>query len=850
MICDVKAQLLDNPYIFDDANLVNEDEIGQNYCQLEIISQNNYFVLRLITGIEIGALNTNISHCFQELSETASVRYEFFINVDVLREAIQAWKQTGKRGILPIDINVYGSRDATGVVGRVFSRARLYFQHPYRFDGSAEYDNPHYLSFSNIVNPESLILSPWNISVYQAKRSSNYNISKVLENLDQQEYVRQVDIDSRVRTPLLNHQKEGVDFITQREAGVVPSPLSLWEITQQTSTRSFYKHLITGSKRQIIPDNNLGGIVSDEMGMGKSLTMLSAIVASLATAESFAQSEGRDLVFNGVRKPASKATLVVIPSALLLDTWIEEVKKHILPNTLNTHKYHGPRKELDPLKLLNFDIVFTTYATVATEFRRGSNILHNINWFRIVLDEAHEIRHQNTLQFRAVSTMSSKIRWCLSGTPIQNSLKDLEALVKFLRVPLLETASIFRKYIISPIELGSSCGFHRLRLLLRSLCLRRTNKILQLSEPITRLYQLNLTGAEDAAYASIGETYRQEIDRAVSGRKTAEAYNGILQALLRLRLLCNHGTYEQLPQKIGSVLPSDPEEALEFLQQSDGASCAYCSCDVTVVGKPNDPQSAQLTVCSHLLCSECLPQYESDLKETIIGKKAQCPLCDNMIVGNFIAMNEKMGPKNAPVWATPPGSLTPFGLNGGYSTKLSTLLQDVESQEESEKSIIFSAWKKSLDFLAFLLEAKAIPFATIDGSISLPERRKVLSNFKSNPNIKTLLMTFGTGAVGLNLSIANRVHILEPQWNPSIEKQAIGRILRLGQERQITVIRYIMNGTVEEYIVSRQLRKLQLATIGWEEEEDNEEEQKLKELLELRSVILRNVQATPEEVRQ
>jgi len=63
-------------------------------------------------------------------------------------------------------------------------------------------------------------------------------------------------------------------------------------------------------------------------------------------------------------------------------------------------------------------------------------------------------------------------------------------------------------------------------------------------------------------------------------------------------------------------------------------------------------------------------------------------------------------------------------------------------------SIVFSAWKKSLDLIAYLLSAKTIPFAKVDGSLSLPERRKVLSSFKSNPEIKTLLMTFGTGSVG------------------------------------------------------------------------------------------------------
>jgi SNF2 family DNA or RNA helicase len=83
----------------------------------------------------------------------------------------------------------------------------------------------------------------------------------------------------------------------------------------QTHNKSSYEHLITGSKRQVIPDNNLGGIISDEMGMGKSLTMLSVIVGSLTAAEYFAQTVRRDLASKSVRKPASKATLVVVPSS-------------------------------------------------------------------------------------------------------------------------------------------------------------------------------------------------------------------------------------------------------------------------------------------------------------------------------------------------------------------------------------------------------------------------------------------------------------------------------------------------------------------------------------------------------
>jgi len=167
-----------------------------------IIPRNNFFVLQSLAETEVGVLNKAISHCFQDLSGTTSIRYESFVDSNVWREAIQTWKQTGKRGILPVNVHVYGSRDGKEAVGKVFSRARLYFQHPYHCDSSIEYENPHYLNFGNITVSEAPILSSWSTS-YQTERSSKYNISEAFINLDQQEYVRQANIDSRIRTPLL-----------------------------------------------------------------------------------------------------------------------------------------------------------------------------------------------------------------------------------------------------------------------------------------------------------------------------------------------------------------------------------------------------------------------------------------------------------------------------------------------------------------------------------------------------------------------------------------------------------------------------------------------------------------------
>jgi hypothetical protein len=202
-ICDVEAQFLNNPHIFDDSRLINERGDNQHHCQLWVIPRNTFFVLRSFAETEIGVLNTAISHCLQELSGNTSIHYEALLDSNAWKEAIRTWRQTGNRGRFLTDINVYGPRDAREAVGKVFSKARLYFQHPYRCNGYNKYDNPHYLSFSNIAIPESPIVKSGRTLVYQTERPSKCNISEAFENLDQQEYVRQANIDSRVRTLLL-----------------------------------------------------------------------------------------------------------------------------------------------------------------------------------------------------------------------------------------------------------------------------------------------------------------------------------------------------------------------------------------------------------------------------------------------------------------------------------------------------------------------------------------------------------------------------------------------------------------------------------------------------------------------
>ncbi|KAH7075544.1 DNA repair protein rad5, partial [Paraphoma chrysanthemicola] len=587
------------------------------------------------------------------------------------------------------------------------------------------------------------------------------------------------------------HQSEAVDFIDRRETGKLPSSLQLWRSIILPNGLLCHKHTITGLKSSEGIET-AGGIIGDDMGLGKTLSMLAAIVSSLPRALQSAFSDTRAPLSQWQDAAPSKSTLVLVPSALLLDSWSEEIERHVARDTLVLHRYHGAGKTASVTDLLRCDIVLTTYASIAADFCRGKSTLHQVLWYRVVLDEAHWIRNSSSKQFRAIYTLPAKIRWCMTGTPIQNTLDDLGALVKFLRVPIVGELPVFRRYITVPILNNTSGKFHNLRRLLEVICLRRTKTILNLPEPVTDIRALHLSREELTQYRDFGELCRYEIDLAVSGHSMKKANQHVIQAILGMRLFCNDGQAALAKRLAASTLPSDPEEALSYLQTSSKSGCIKCDTDVTTMYQDDDPNTGKLTICQHLICGECLPTYEAELKSSEVNERAQCPECglpgeiSTFIRPATVAQRQETN------------------IDGKYPTKLYALLGNIRAQSRNDKCIVFSFWKTTLDIVAQMLDEHGMPHCRIHGQIPAPKRSKILLDFERTSDIRILLITLGTGAVGLNkLKVANHIHILEPQWNPSVESQAIGRVLRLGQEKSVRITRYIMKNTVEE--VSRSI---------------------------------------------
>ncbi len=145
----------------------------------------------------------------------------------------------------------------------------------------------------------------------------------------------------------------------------------------------------------------------------------------------------------------------------------------------------------------------------------------------------------------------------------------------------------------------------------------------------------------------------------------------------------------------------------------------------------------------------------------------------------------------------------------GQSAKMEQLLADMETvADNNRKAIIFSQWVEPLEMLARALE----PFGPLlyHGKVPHRDRQPILDRFKSDPTKHVILMSYGTGSVGLNLQFTNYVFLFDRWWNPAVEDQAINRAHRLGQKDTVFVYRFISQNTIEGRIAEVLERKRQL----------------------------------------
>uniref|UniRef100_A0A8C5E590 Transcription termination factor 2 n=1 Tax=Gouania willdenowi TaxID=441366 RepID=A0A8C5E590_GOUWI len=550
-----------------------------------------------------------------------------------------------------------------------------------------------------------------------------------------------------------------------------------------------------------------GGILADDMGLGKTLTMVALILGQKSKAEEEDGKKKETKLKTWISKTdsslvLSKGTLIICPASLV-HHWKREIDRHIKKGKLTVYLYHGPNREKSAKVLADYDVVVTTYSLVSKEgpvlkeaadkpTKDSDDVsprlgpLLRVAWARLVLDEAHNIKNPKVQTSMAVCQLRASARWAVTGTPIQNNLLDMYSLLKFLRCSPFDEYKLWK----AQVDNGSRRGRERLNLLTNSLLLRRTKDqldsagkpLVSLPKRTCEVHRLKLSEDEQAVYDVVF----------TQSRSTLQNY-----------LKRHEGN--DIKQKSCSSLNPFEKVAQEFgMSQGDGA-----------VSSPQQPQQASSTVhiLSLLLRLRQCCCHISLLKKTLDSSE----LMGDGIVLSLEEQLNALSLSSSPS-SDPKDTVTLNGTRFSFqlfeetckSTKVSTL--DLKQTGDDQKSVIVSQWTSMLHIVGVHLKLIGLKYAVIDGTVNPKRRMDLVEEFNTNPKgPQVMLVSLCAGGVGLNLIGGNHLFLLDMHWNPALEDQACDRIYRVGQLKDVTIHRFVCEGTVEEKITALQTKKKDLA---------------------------------------
>jgi non-specific serine/threonine protein kinase len=259
-----------------------------------------------------------------------------------------------------------------------------------------------------------------------------------------------------------------------------------------------------------------GGILADEMGLGKTVQTLAFIQFM-------------------VEQRREGPNLIVVPTSVL-PNWEREAEKFV-PELRRVIVY-GARRDGLFKQISAAHLVVTTYALL----RRNLEEIEKYDFNAVILDEAQNIKNPNTITARSVRRLKSRVRICLSGTPIENNLFELWSLFEFLMPGFLGSQHAFQRGIVKPIKDGEQESLDYLRARVRPFILRRTKAEVARDLP-PKLESVTFCALEDAQaelYAALARKLREQVLADVDEKGIAKSQMSILDALLKLRQICCH----------------------------------------------------------------------------------------------------------------------------------------------------------------------------------------------------------------------------------------------------------------------------------------------------------------------
>ncbi|OBT87146.1 hypothetical protein VE02_02239 [Pseudogymnoascus sp. 03VT05] len=638
----------------------------------------------------------------------------------------------------------------------------------------------------------------------------------------------------------------------------------------------------------------LGGILADEMGLGKTIEMMSLIHSHKSDVAMKLQ-DGEPTItsvnhlprlqtFSSVER-APCTTLVVAPMSLLAQ-WQSEAENASKEGTLKSIVYYGNEKAVNLQSLCCAanaasapNVIITSYGVVLSEFnqvaaRNGDRGTHgglfSLNFFRVILDEAHHIKNRQSKTARACYEIDAEHRWVLTGTPIVNRLEDLFSLVRFLRVEPWSNFSFWKTFITVPFE---SKDFMRaldvVQTVLEPLVLRRTKDmktpsgeaLVPLPRKTIEIVDVELSEAEREVYEHIFFRAKRAFAANVEAGTVMKAYTSIFAQILRLRQTCCHPILVRKQNIVADELEADEAadavsglgddmdlqslierftaetddsadanafgaHVLEQIRDEADNECPICS---------EEPMIEQtVTGCWHSACKKCLLDYISHQVDK--GDAPRCFNCREPLNTRdiFEVVKHDVDP-DAPD-AKPRIALQRLGSNS--SAKITALISQLKSlrrEHPGTKSVIFSQFTSFLSLIEPALTRAGVAFLRLDGTMAMKARAAVLKSFRDAKGFTVILLSLRAAGVGLNLTMARRVYMMDPWWSYAVEAQAIDRVHRMGQTGEVEVKRFIVRESVEERMLRIQERKKFIASSLGMMSDEEKKVQRLEDIKELLS---------------
>lgn len=463
-------------------------------------------------------------------------------------------------------------------------------------------------------------------------------------------------------------------------------------VVKHVSWTSLLPHQIEGvqwMKMREEDASNAGGILADEMGLGKTVTMLA-----------------------NIHYHAPATNLIVCPAAVV-GHWLHEIGRWV--GTNNAFHYTGT-------VIFNKQFCVVSYTMMQKDYPAGW--LFQQRWKRVVLDEAHTIRNCGKT-YVACMHLRSQCRWALSGTPVQNSPKDFDALIAFVcsnegreRVVASSGSKLKKRYRTNESK--------RNTLEPQAMFLRREIAT-TVALPTKRTQCILIPWCSDYERDQYIRLFK-EVSEYVS-RKGFQTE--VLTYLNNLRFFCSTGIMPH--SDVTTAEEEDGEVDLQFTRDGRGMN-------------PKD-----------------VPRMRKE--GTVVDE-------------HFFNLYQIPG-------------------------KLREVVRLVSSIPTNEKIVIFSQWLHVLSVLEDCLDNTV----RYDGRMSYEAKNVALETFANDDRMRILLISLKAGNAGINLSCASRVIMVDPWWNPGVEKQAEDRVYRIGQVRPVFVYYLIMHNSIEQQIFDMKEQK-------------------------------------------